>query len=178
MMAPDSLAVLPGRPSFDDLYREFLPRIGGYVRRLVADREDAEDVTAEAFARAFEAYPRFEPRGSSPACWLFRIARNASFDHRRKTLLRSSAEAAAAGLCQDLEDPCQVAERRVWNRQFRIAIAGLPERQREIVSLRHAGGLSFKEAGERLGCSEDAAKMRYQRALRALRPAVSSELAA
>ena len=49
-----------------------------------------------------------------------------------------------------------------------------PERQREAISLRHSG-LSFDEVGGLLGCSEDAAKMLYHRALKALRETVQKE---
>jgi DNA-directed RNA polymerase specialized sigma24 family protein len=47
-------------------------------------------------------------------------------------------------------------------------VAELPERQREVIALRHSG-LSFLEVGELIGSSEDAAKMQYHRALRVLR---------
>ena len=47
-------------------------------------------------------------------------------------------------------------------------MARLPERHREVIGLRHSG-LTFLEVGGLMGCSEDAAKMLYHRALRALR---------
>jgi len=49
------------------------------------------------------------------------------------------------------------------------AVRRLPDRQREVVGLRHRSDLSFLEIGELMGCSEDAAKMLYHRALKVLR---------
>ena len=53
-------------------------------------------------------------------------------------------------------------------------VARLPERQRDAISLCHSG-LSFDEVGRLMSCSEDAAKMLYHRALKALREAVAGE---
>ena len=80
------------RPPFEDLYREFLGRIYAYVRAQVGAAVDAEDITAQVFMNAYQAYPRFEPRHTTPAAWLFRIARNATLDHFR-------AKGRRAGKC-------------------------------------------------------------------------------
>jgi RNA polymerase sigma-70 factor (ECF subfamily) len=173
-----SLRAITNRPPFDAVYGEFLPRITGFLRAKLCDPTDADDVAAEVFARAFQAYGRYEPRCGTPAAWLFRIARNAAFDHQRRARQRERAENAAVDAWRELEDPTQLAEQRFWYRELRYAIARLPQRQREVISLRHAGGLSFKEIGQRFGCTEDAAKMLYHRGLRALRPLVTEGMAA
>ncbi len=72
------------------------------------------------------------------------------------------------------EDPAQQAEERVQYRALLAQVGQLPDRQRDAISLRHSG-LSFDEVGRLLGCSEDAAKMLYHRALKALREAVQKE---
>src|SRR5438270_13253234 len=71
------------RPEFEDLYREYLGRIYAYVRAHVGTSADAADVTAQVFMNAYQAYPRLEPRNTTPAAWLFRIARHATLDHFR-----------------------------------------------------------------------------------------------
>lgn len=65
-------------------------------------------------------------------------------------------------------DPADVAERELQAEQLLELVSRLPERQREAVGLRHSG-LSFQEVGELLDCSQDAAKMLYHRALKAVR---------
>jgi len=64
---------MPPRPEFEDLYREFLPRIYGYALAQLRNAAEAEDVTAQVFVNAFRAYDRFEPTAATPAAWLFRI---------------------------------------------------------------------------------------------------------
>jgi len=72
------------------------------------------------------------------------------------------------------DDPAGQAEERIQYHALLARVAQLPERQREAISLRHSG-LSFHEVGKLIGCSEDAAKMLYHRALKALKEAVQKE---
>lgn len=162
------------RPPFEDLYREFLGRIYAYVRAQVGSAADAEDVTAQVFMNAYQAYPRFETRNATPAAWLFRIARNATLDHFRAQGRRDRLRRTIEREPQPEEDPAGQAEERIRYTALLARVAALPERQRDAISLRHSG-LSFDEVGRLLGCSEDAAKMLYHRALKALREAVKEE---
>jgi RNA polymerase sigma-70 factor (ECF subfamily) len=162
------------RPLFEDLYREYLGRIYAYVRAQVETSADAEDVTAQVFMNAYQAYPRFEARNTTPAAWLFRIARNATLDHFRAQGRRDRLRRTIEREPQAEEDPAGRAEERIQYRALLAQVARLPERQRDAISLRHSG-LSFDEVGGLLGCSEDAAKMLYHRALKALREVVHKE---
>ena len=162
------------RPEFEDLYREYLGRIYAYVRAQVGAAADAEDVTAQVFMNAYQAYARFETRNSTPAAWLFRIARNATLDHFRAQGRRDKLRRTIERQPQEEEDPAGQAEERIQYQALLARVAELPERQKDAISLRHSG-LSFDEVGALLGCSEDAAKMLYHRALKALREAVQKE---
>ncbi len=135
------------RPPFEDLYRDFMRRIYAYVRAQVSTSADAEDITAQVFMNAYQAYGRFEARNTTPAAWLFREV-----------------------------DPAGMAEERIQYRALLAYVAKLPERQRDAISLRHSG-LSFEEVGGLMSCSEDAAKMLYHRALKALRDSVQEGMA-
>ena len=162
------------RPPFEDLYREYLGRVYAYVRAQVGSAADAEDVTAQVFMNAYQAYERFETRHATPAAWLFRIARNATLDHFRAQGRRDRLRRTIEHEPQAEEDPAGRAEDRIQYRALLAHVADLPERQRDAISLRHSG-LSFDEVGGLLGCSEDAAKMLYHRALKALRETVQKE---
>ncbi len=157
-----------GKPAFDQLYGDFLQRVYGYVRAQVGVAADAEDVTAQVFIKAWEAYPRYQPQGATPAAWLFRIARNAVLDHLRSSGRRERLVRVVAAQPEHLSDPSQVAEERIEYVRLMELVAELPERQREVIALRHSG-LSFQEVGDLTGSTEDAAKMLYHRALRLLR---------
>ncbi len=161
----------PGsKPPFEDLYREFVTRIYAYVRAQLGGDADAEDVTSQVFIKAYEAYSRFEPAGATPAAWLFRIARNAAFDHLRAAGRRDRLALAIARQAGPEPDPAAAAEARIEHGELLELLGSMPQRQRDVVALRHSG-LSFAEVGGVIGCSEDAAKMAYHRALRALRDA-------
>ena len=159
------------RPPFEAVYREFWPRILGYVRRNVEDGADAEDVTAEIFLRAYQAYSRFEARCGSPAPWLFTIARHACLDQRHRKGLDNRL---SRRLRESIEpvDPITVAERRLEWRRLEECIAQLPARQQEALKFFHWRGMSLKEAAARMCCTEDAAKMLCHRGLKALRTRV------
>ena len=162
------------RPPFEDLYRAYLARIYAYVRAQVASSADAEDITAQVFMNAYKAYARFEARNTTPVAWLFQIARNATLDHfraqtRRERLRRTIEHQPVAEA-----DPATEAEERIQYKGLLERVAKLPERQRDAISLRHSG-LSFEEVGVLLKCSEDAAKMLYHRALKAMKEAVAKE---
>ena len=166
--------MLADRPPFEDLYREYLGRIYAYVRAQVGVSADAEDITAQVFMNAYQAYGRFEPRSTTPAAWLFRIARNATLDHFRAHTRRERLRRTIEHQPMQEEDPAGQAEERIQYRALMAQVAQLPERQRDAISLRHSG-LSFDEVGKLMGCSEDAAKMLYHRALKVLRDVAHKE---
>jgi RNA polymerase sigma-70 factor, ECF subfamily len=162
------------RPPFEDLYRDYVGRIYAYVRAQVGAAADAEDITAQVFMNAYQAYARFEARNQTPSAWLFRIARNATLDHfrahgRRERLRRTVEHQPVAE-----EDPAEQAQERIQYRALLAHVAKLPERHRDVITLRHSG-LTFDEVGRLMRCSEDAAKMLYHRALKALRESVEKE---
>ncbi|HEV2952488.1 MAG TPA: sigma-70 family RNA polymerase sigma factor [Candidatus Dormibacteraeota bacterium] len=163
----------PGsKPSFEELYREYLRRIYGYVRAQVGSPAEAEDLTSQVFVRAWEAYGRYLPQSQTPSAWLFRIARNLIVDRGRRG---ANAQKALRLVGQEIRpepDPAQLAEEHIRDQQLLAAVVALSERQREVVSLRHAGGFGFMEIGGIMGVSEDAAKMLYHRALAKLREAL------
>jgi len=171
---PQHEPAVADRPAFEDIYREFLGRIYAYVRSQVGEAADAEDITAQVFMNAYQAYGRFEARNTTPAAWLFRIARNATLDHFRSSTRRERLRRTIERQPMAEEDPAERAEERIQYRALLVRVAELPERQREAISLRHSG-LRFDEVGSLLGCSEDAAKMLYHRALKALKEAVQRQ---
>lgn len=166
--------MLADRPQFEDVYRQYLGRIYAYVRAQVSSSADAEDITAQVFMNAYQAYGRFEARNTTPSAWLFRIARNATLDHFRASGRRERLRRTVEQQPQEGDDPAGMAEERIQYRALLAHVAKLPERQREAISLRHSG-LSFAEVGVLMSCSEDAAKMLYHRALKALRESVHGE---
>jgi RNA polymerase sigma-70 factor (ECF subfamily) len=163
-----------GKPAFEELYREYVNRVYAFLRSQLGNAQDAEDVTSQVFIKAYEAYGRYEARQETPTAWLFRIARNAALDHHRRAGRKERLERAVAREPAPSADPGTLAEERILYRELLDSLARMPERQREVIGLRHSG-LSFLEVGALMGCSEDAAKMLYHRAVKALRASLPGE---
>src|SRR3954466_14893883 len=91
---------------FDALYREARDDVFAYAATLLRDRAAAEDVTAQAFERAYSRRSRFDARRGSPRAWLFGIVRNAALDELRRRKRAATAEIPAP---QDEPGPDEAA---------------------------------------------------------------------
>jgi RNA polymerase sigma-70 factor, ECF subfamily len=155
--------------TFAALYRRTFPRVYAYVMSLLRDRAAAEDVTAQAFERAYRKRATYRARRGSPEAWLFGIARNAALDELRRRGRRAGLEGEPADRdALDAEDHAELALRR---EVVRAALATLDGHERDLLSLKFSGGLSNGEIARVLGVSETNAGTRLHRALTKLRKA-------
>src|SRR5258708_5422843 len=134
---------------FEDLYRNTFPRVYAYVASLLRDRAAAEDVTALAFERAYRKRGRFSERRGSPEAWVFGIARNAALDELRKLKRRATLVSEPADVWSP--GPDEEAQRAFRRDAGRAALASLEPRDRDLVALKFAGGLSNGEIARVLG---------------------------
>ena len=153
--------------AFEALYRRTFPRVYGYVATLLRDRAAAEEVTAQAFERAFRKRRSFRASRGSQEAWLFGIARNAALDELRRRKRRAALEAEP----EDVHGvaPDKHAEDALRREAVRAALARLAPGERELIALKFAGGLSHEEMGRVLGISASNAGTRLHRALEKLR---------
>jgi len=157
---------------FEDLYRNTFPRVYAYVASLLRDRSAAEDVTAQAFERAYRKRSGFSAKRGSPEAWVFGIARNAALDELRKLKRRTALASEPADIWSP--GPDEEAERAFRRDEVRAALATLDSRDRDLVALKFAGGLSNGEIARVLGISETSAGSRLYRAVEKLRKACQS----
>jgi RNA polymerase sigma-70 factor (ECF subfamily) len=142
---------------FEALVRRYQARVVAHVARMVGSREDALDLAQEIFLKVFGALDRFNPEFKF-STWLFRIAGNAAIDHLRKRRPRtvpleipdpesrsgvSAIEHESPGL-----DPYGELRNVERGRAISRAIAELPFEFRELITLRHFGGLSYEEIAQ------------------------------
>jgi RNA polymerase sigma-70 factor, ECF subfamily len=155
---------------FDALYRACAEDVYAYVAALLRDRAASEDVTAQAFERAFRRRRTFDARRGTQRAWLFAIARNAALDElrRRRRTAVLTAEPADLEAADDGADDAEAAARRAT---VRAALAGLEARDRELIALRFHAGLSTAEIAAVLRISPSNATTRVHRALTRLREA-------
>jgi RNA polymerase sigma-70 factor (ECF subfamily) len=130
------------------LVERHLPRSLGFATRMLGDRADGEEVMQEAFLKLWRGAPSWEAGGAKFTTWFYRVVLNLCIDRQRK---RRGTQVPM----EDAGDPAderQGAEADIHDRQVSRqidgALAELPERQREAVSLCYLQGLSNKEAAD------------------------------
>lgn len=155
--------------AFDRLYRECRDDLFAYVAGLLRDRSAAEDVTAQAFERAYRKRSGFDPRRGNGRAWLFGIARNAALDELRRR--RRMAELVTDPADDEAADPHESAEASLRRTALREAMRHLDTRERELVALKFFAGLSNSEIAAVLGIGESNAGTRLHRTLAKLRRA-------
>jgi len=141
--------------AFGVLVRRYQRRLTAFLSQLVGDMELARELSQEAFVRAWSALERFNPKYRF-STWLFRIAHNLGIDQlRRRRLLttplyRTDSEGDEVEVVvPDLDkDPLGHLENRALASELREVIDGLRPEYRELVLLRHFGGLSYQEIAD------------------------------
>jgi RNA polymerase sigma-70 factor (ECF subfamily) len=134
---------------------------------VTGDPTVAEDVTQEAFVKAFRALPRFRDDGSFRP-WLLRIVRNEALNDRRR---RGRQERLALRLAHDpvsggaAPSPETTVISGVQREAVLHAIGGLPHRYRDVIGLRYLLGLTEAETAVALGVPVGTVKSRTARAL-------------
>ncbi|MEA2419193.1 MAG: hypothetical protein QOE60_1399 [Thermoleophilaceae bacterium] len=155
--------------TFAALYERTFPRVYAYVASLLRDLEAAEDVTAQAFERAYRRRTTYRSRRGSREAWLFGIARNAALDElrRRNRRVRLEGEPEDVGAI-GADDHAELALRR---ESVRAAMGVLDGHERELLALKFSAGLSNTEIAGVLRLSETAVGTRLHRTLTKLRKA-------
>lgn len=160
------------RDAFEELVRRNADRLYAVVVRFVADEEEAQEVTQEAFLRAWRSIGRFQGR-SQFFTWLYRIGIN---EAKRRVGRRPPAELFASlddepiPEAPDWSEAPQVRlEQSDLRRVLEESIRELPIRYRATIILRDVEGLSTREAAEVMELSETAFKSRLHRARLAVR---------
>lgn len=169
---------LTGDPSaFGELVRRHQEVVFRLLRRYTRTADDALDLSQRAFLQAFEAARRSLPRLQKATievpfkAWLLRIAVNLAKNHARDASRWPQAPVEAID-AQDGPESAPALDRLVQRQRealTRTAVLQLPRRQREVLTLRVDGGLSFSEVALTLGITEGNAKTHFHYAVKRLR---------
>lgn len=162
------------KEAFEAVVRRYMKDAYFIALGLVGSREDALDLSQEAFIRAYRNIKRFNPKwGFFP--WFYQILRNLCFSHLRKKRFRRNQSLEeletqqAPAVVNDCFSPDVVAERnetkdRVWR-----AIGKLDARHREVIILRHFRHLSYEQIAKNLFCSKGTVMSRLYYARKSLK---------
>jgi RNA polymerase sigma-70 factor (ECF subfamily) len=162
--------------------QRLLGMLRGRLTGRLAARKDADDLVAEVYLVAQRKWRAFQAQGEVSAwVWLYGIARDClSETWARETCARRdvrderefpdrSSEQLALGLMASVVSPSSAAARKESKEKVQVALGRLKPADHEILVMRHYDQLSFKDAAQVLGITQNAANVRYVRALDRLR---------
>src|SRR3954449_3984515 len=177
LQSDDKLVVLVRRGNqhaFEALVARYQARLLAFCRHMLASREDAEDVLQEVFAAAFNAMLA-DDRPINVRPWLYRIARNRSLNHLRRT-----QAVGVDSMDVHLSEGGLTTADKVHRREdFRLLIADvqdLPETQRTALLLREIDALSYEQIAEAMETTVPSVKSLLVRARVSLAEAAEARL--
>lgn len=157
---------------FGRIYDLYVHRVYRFLYSQGLSRVEADDVAAQTFLDALEALPRYREQGRF-AGWLFSIARNRMRDHFRAASRERTFEQTA-----EPQEHASIPDRIDQERKVEALsglIAGLEPAQRELLHLRFAADLTFREIAHVVEDNEEAVKKRLYRLLASLRRQMEME---
>jgi RNA polymerase sigma-70 factor (ECF subfamily) len=155
------------------IYTVYAPALLRFFMAELRNREDAQELTGNVFVSAIEGLPRFRGPVEALGGWLFRIARNDLYDHRRKQA-RSPRSAPLddhldeAAVAAGADDPEELAIERLEGSRVMAALRELSPDQREVLLLRMAARLTAPEVAAVLRKTPGAVKSLQHRGLTSL----------
>ena len=169
--------------AFDLLVLKYQGRIAALVARYVSDAGEVEDVTQEAFIKAYRALGKF--RGDSAFyTWLYRIAANAAKNHLVAKGRRPGADATIedaegfdeGGLLSESASPEALAMGGELAEAVESALNALPDELKAALVLREFDGLSYDDIADVLGCPVGTVRSRIFRAREAIDQRVKEQI--
>jgi RNA polymerase sigma-70 factor (ECF subfamily) len=149
----------------DRAFRAHYGQVYRYLRRRTGDDARAEELAQQVFADAAAALPDFGPDAPSPLAWLYTVAHRRFVDEARRRARDASLEEAP--------EPAEYGEG--LTSLLTTTFERLPDDRRTVLAPKLLRGLRFREIATTLGIGEGAAKMRFLRALAALRNELERE---
>ena len=154
-------------PDWDAVYAEQLPRVYNFFRYRIGDRPEVEDLTSQTFEKAWRARHRYRRDLAAFTTWLLTIARNVAIDYFRSLRAHAPLEDAAdraTGVTPEDE-----ASRRSDVGRLGMLMAALPDRERELLSLKYGAGMTNRAIARVTGLSESNVGTILFRTIQALR---------
>ncbi|MHB0999393.1 MAG: RNA polymerase sigma factor [Armatimonadota bacterium] len=183
-------SIIYDHPDFDAVLQMFHKKIYNLIYRLLANPDEAADLTQEAFVKAYKAYTAFDGPSEAIYPWLCKIAVNCCKNKFKEIGRRNRFEAFSldapldindytvnAELSDDTSDPADVFAFQDLESSVQSAINDLPPEYRVVIVLRDMQGLKYKEIAESTGLTTDVVKVRLYRARAMLRNRLSAYIA-
>lgn len=146
------------QPSYDRLMKKYYKLIQNLIYRMIFNKDDVEDLTQEAFIKAFNSLDKFDKEYAF-STWLFKIATNNCIDYlRKKKLTTFSIDKEIYHEDEDLRfeipDENYIPDRNMIEKQkekvIEQAIESLPEKYKQVIILRHKMDKEYEEIAAEL----------------------------
>ena len=125
--------------AFGTLYERWFERVFAYLRALIRNRDDAEDVAQQVFLKLLETPPDYEQRGKPFRAWLFIVVRNQALSHLKQANRLVATDPAEIARRREREGHAEDAERALtWitDSDLFVFVGRLPLPQRQVLLLR------------------------------------------
>ena len=159
---PAAAASTPDSSGFAEVVNQHWTAVYRLLYSMTGNTHDTEDLTQETFLRALKRLDTFQP-GTQMRAWLLRIGSNVFFDQHRKRR-RGTPEPLPEDLAGPQTHPGQSLEMAEQCEIVKAALEGLSELDRMVFHLRVQEDLSFREIGDVVGTSEEAARWHMHQA--------------
>ena len=157
------------REAFKALFEHFAPRLKAFIQRQGTDPEMAEEVVQETMVSVWRKAEQFDPAKASVSTWIFTIARNARIDLLRKAN-RPEPDMNDPALAPDPGPEVQeVISREQGAARLKVAVAGLPAEQQEVLRLAFFQEKAHSKVAEELGIPLGTVKSRIRLAFKRIR---------
>jgi len=163
--------------SFEEAMLPHLDAAHNLARWLLRNEQDAQDVVQEAYLRAFKSFSGF--RGSNGRAWLLTIVRNTSYTLLKKNRavdLTTAFDEEIHGAREESVSPATILEQSEGAELIKEAMDELPVEFREILTLRHQEGLSYKEIADIVQIPPGTVMSRLARARGKLRECLAARI--
>jgi RNA polymerase sigma-70 factor (ECF subfamily) len=163
-------AIKRDRAAFTVLYEFCVDRVYRDVYYRVSSHADAEDITQEAFVKAWQSIDRYKRTGAPFVSWIITIAGNLVIDHYRKQAkVIVTDEIYEFKPAEQVQDPAREAEVNVDNAIIKEAVLKLKGDKQRVILMHFIDGLTYEEIARALNKSEGAVRVIQYRALGELR---------
>ena len=166
--------------AFDELVTRYRTRVFGMIYNMVHSEQDAWDLAQDSFLKAWKSIKRFRGR-STFYTWIYRIAVNLAIDAQRRQKrnpldFRETMDGVLEAQEETARDPFADVHDRELRENLIRAINELTPEHKAVIVLRTIEGLSYKDIGDILGCSEGTVMSRLHYARKKLQDKLSAFL--
>lgn len=155
--------------AFEEIVVTYQDKIYSLCRYMLGNAHDAEDAAQDAFLKAYQALPKFQPEASLYT-WLYRIATNTCIDYKRKPIFESlfgdsgEGEKLVHDRASDAPSPEKLYQSKQIDEALRESLEKLSPKLRAIIILKEIEELSYEEIADALEISMGTVKSRIARA--------------